>query len=167
MAYLCHRNEQQDWEPVGQQSICTTNCKLPNPFSSTAGPNPLPAGVFAAAISPSLGGGASDCGPCGSCFSIIQSGTPYCNPNPWDPACGAPGGNIAQSGPKSIKVLITNHCTNCDDVSIGAVFGPCSGGVRADECVQQVPGHFDINQAPGGWDNPRIYWKQLDNSECL
>ena len=29
---------------------------------------------------------------------------------------------MVQSGPKSIKVLITNHCTNCDDVSTGAAF---------------------------------------------
>jgi len=31
---------------------------------------------------------------------------------------------------------------------------------------EQVPGHFDINQAPQGWNNPRIYWKKLDDSEC-
>ena len=31
---------------------------------------------------------------------------------------------------------------------------------------EQVPGHFDINAAPQGWNNPRVYWKKLDDSEC-
>ena len=51
---------------------------------------------------------------------------------------------MQQSGPTEIKILITNHCEDCDN----------------------VPGHFDINQAPAGWDNPRIYWKRLDDAEC-
>ena len=56
----------------------------------------------------------------------------------------APSGSPDQGGTKSIKVLITNHCEDCDE----------------------VPGHFDINNAPAGWDNPRIYYKMLDPSEC-
>ena len=55
-----------------------------------------------------------------------------------------PTGNVNQGGPSEIKVMITNHCTNCDE----------------------VPGHFDINDAPAGWDNPKIYYKQLDPSAC-
>ena len=43
-----------------------------------------------------------------------------------------------------IKVMITNHCQDC----------------------KTVPGHFDINNAPAGWDNPKIYYKQVDASEC-
>lgn len=31
----------------------------------------------------------------------------------------------------------------------------------------QVKGHFDINQAPDGWDNPRIYYKKLNDTECF
>ena len=59
--------------------------------------------------------------------------------------CGrVPVGSNDQGGPDEIKVMITNHCSNCDEVA----------------------GHFDINAAPGGWDNPKIYWKQLDPSEC-
>lgn len=71
----------QDYEPQGQQSICTTNCQLANPFTSTWGPTPFPLGVFAAAINPTLGGAAEDCAPCGSCYSIVNSGNPYCDPN--------------------------------------------------------------------------------------
>ncbi|KAL8712492.1 MAG: hypothetical protein Q9220_003340 [cf. Caloplaca sp. 1 TL-2023] len=107
----------QDNEPKGQQSICTTNCKLAHPFPNTAGPSPLPKGVFAAAINPTLGGGSTDCHPCGSCYSIVQSGKPYCNPDPYDPKCGAPSGPVEQDGLKSIKILITNHCIDCDNVS--------------------------------------------------
>ena len=79
---------QQDNEPTGQQSICNTNCQLANPFSTTAGPTPLAPGVYAAAAPPSIGGGPTDCAPCGTCYSIIQSGTPYCQPDPYDPNCG-------------------------------------------------------------------------------
>ena len=57
----------------------------------------------------------------------------------------APSGPVEQDGLKEIKILITNHCPDCDN----------------------VPGHFDINQAPQGWNNPKIYWKKLDDSECL
>ena len=80
--------KQQDYEPVGQKSICNTNCQLAHPFATTSGPDPLPAGVFAAAINPALGGGPDSCAPCGSCYSIISSGAPYCNPDPYDPSCG-------------------------------------------------------------------------------
>ena len=59
-------------------------------------------------------------------------------------ASRAPSGSTSQTGPKEIKVLITNHCPDCDN----------------------VPGHFDINQAPLGWDNPRIYWQKLDDAAC-
>ncbi len=123
---------QQDNEPPNQQSICTTNCPLRHPFATTAGPSPLPAGVFAAAIAPSLGGGADVCGPCGSCYSIITAGTPYCSPDPYDPGCGAPSGSVEQDGVKSVKVLITNHCTDCDNVSSLSPFvfwGGCLGSV--------------------------------------
>lgn len=56
-------------------------------------------------------------------------------------------GDVKQVGPKEIKVLITNHCPDCDD----------------------APGHFDINQEPQkvGWNNPRIFWKKLDYTECM
>ncbi|MCJ1455819.1 hypothetical protein MMC28_006175 [Mycoblastus sanguinarius] len=141
---------QQDSEPYGQQSICTNTCILSNPIPSTAGPDPLPDGVWAAAIGPLLGGGPTDCFPCGYCYSIIQSGEPYCNPDPYDPACGVASGPYEQDGVKSIKILITNHCPNCGETSYGQ------------ELV-----HFDINAAPDGWNNPKIYWKQLDPSECL
>ncbi len=57
----------------------------------------------------------------------------------------APSGPTEQDGPKEIKILITNHCPDCDN----------------------VPGHFDINQSPKGWKNPKIYWKKLDDSECM
>ena len=59
----------------------------------------------------------------------------------WD---RVPSGNTQQSGPSEIKILITNHCEDCDE----------------------VPGHFDINAAPSGWDNPRVYWKRVDDVEC-
>jgi len=56
-------------------------------------------------------------------------------------------GDVLQVGPKEIKVLITNHCPDCDDVA----------------------GHFDINQEPNkvGWNNPKIFWKKLDYTECM
>lgn len=73
---------QQDWEPYGQQSACTINggvCSPPTPlYNSTSGPNPLPNGVYAAAM---VGLGPDDCTVCGTCYSIISSGTPYCDPN--------------------------------------------------------------------------------------
>lgn len=79
-------HQQQDWEPTGQQSACTIGgnvCRAPTPlFPSTAGPDQLPAGVYAAAM---VGLGPDDCTVCGTCYSIISSGTPYCDPN--GPAC--------------------------------------------------------------------------------
>lgn len=33
--------------------------------------------------------------------------------------------------------------------------------------AEQVPGHFDINSSPAGWNNPKIYWQKLDDEECL
>ena len=80
--------KQQDNEPVGQQSICTTSCKLPNPFTNTAGAGAIGAGVYAAAINPALGGGSDDCGPCGSCYAIRTSHQAYCPSDPYDPSCG-------------------------------------------------------------------------------
>ena len=62
-----------------------------------------------------------------------------------------PSGNEVQGGPSQIKVLITNHCPDCTMVSVDG----------------QVQGHFDINNAPGGWDNPKIYYQQIDNSQCM
>ena len=56
-----------------------------------------------------------------------------------------------QDGPAQIKILITNHCPDCSMVNVDG----------------QVQGHFDINDAPGGWNNPRIFYRQLDNSECM
>lgn len=44
--------------------------------------------------------------------------------------------------------------------------GDGKGGWERGLMGMQVPGHFDINAAPAGWDNPRIYWKKLDDSEC-
>lgn len=40
--------------------------------------------------------------------------------------------------------MIVNHCMDCS----------------------KVPHHFDINAAPMGWDNPQIWWKKVDMSEC-
>lgn len=139
----------QDWEPPNQQSACTINggvCTAPTPlYNSTAGPDQMPAGVYAAAI---VGLGPDDCTVCGTCYSIIQSGTPYCDPN--GPACAVSSGNEEQDGPSQINVLITNHCPNCTMINVDG----------------QVQGHFDINNAPSGWDNPKIYYMQVDDSEC-
>ncbi|CAD6581614.1 MAG: hypothetical protein ASARMPREDX12_000610 [Alectoria sarmentosa] len=143
----------QDSEPLNQQSACTINggvCSSPTPlYDSTAGPDLMPAGVYAAAI---VGLGPNDCTVCGTCYSIIQSGTPYCDPN--GPACASPAifsGNEEQDGPTQINVLITNHCPDCTMVSVDG----------------QVQGHFDINNAPPGWDNPKIYYMQLADSACM
>lgn len=76
---------------------------------------------------------------------------------------------MEQDGAKSVKVLITNHCTDCDNVSCLLLLLVWGRGLGAGGWVlmgMQVPGHFDINQAPQGWNNPRIYWKKLDDSEC-
>ena len=62
-----------------------------------------------------------------------------------------PSGPDEQDGPSQIKILITNHCPDCSMLNVDG----------------QVQGHFDINNAPGGWNNPRIFYKQLDNSECM
>ncbi|KAL8976316.1 MAG: hypothetical protein Q9205_007648 [Flavoplaca limonia] len=72
----------QDNEPVGQKSICHTNCGLAG--DNRGVPNMKP-GVYAAAVGPQLGGASDNCGPCGGCYSIINSGSPYCK---WDdPSC--------------------------------------------------------------------------------
>lgn len=34
------------------------------------------------------GGGPDDCTPCGTCYSIISSGMPYCSANPYNTSCG-------------------------------------------------------------------------------
>lgn len=63
-------------------------------------------------------------------------------------------GSDVQNGPTEVKILITNHCPNCNEVN--------ADGSPID--------HFDINDAPGGpsgWDNPRIYWQQLPDEDCL
>ena len=52
-----------------------------------------------------------------------------------------PSGPADQGGPDEIKVIIMNHCTDCN----------------------KVAGHFDINTASVGWDNQEIFWKQLDS----
>ena len=73
---------QQDQEPLNQQSACTIGggvCTAPTPlYPSTSGPAQLPDGVYAAAI---VGLGPTDCTVCGTCYSLISSGTPYCDPN--------------------------------------------------------------------------------------
>ena len=72
----------QDYESAGQKSICNTNCPGPLSGGTTSGPSgALAAGVYAAAINPAMGGGAADCAPCGSCYSVINSGTPLCSWN--------------------------------------------------------------------------------------
>lgn len=53
-----------------------------------------------------------------------------------------PGGPAVQGGVKEIKVVVVNQCMDCSPVQ------------------------FDINAAPAGWDNPKIWFKQLDPSEC-
>ncbi|KAL8670999.1 MAG: hypothetical protein Q9168_004491 [Polycauliona sp. 1 TL-2023] len=65
----------QDFEPSGQKSICHTNCGLPGDNTGIPG---MKAGVYAAAVGPKLGGNADNCAPCGGCYSIINSGNPYC-----------------------------------------------------------------------------------------
>ena len=65
--------------------------------------------------------------------------------------CSLPSGPDEQDGPPQIKILITNHCPDCTMINVDG----------------QVQGHFDINNAPGGWNNPKIFYKQLDNSECM
>ena len=62
-----------------------------------------------------------------------------------------PSGPVVQTGPTQIKVLITNHCPDCSMVNVDG----------------QVQGHFDINNAPSGWNNPKIFYQELDNSECM
>ena len=72
----------QDSESAGQQSICNTNCPGLLSGGTTSGPKGgLAPGVFAAAINPAMGGGGDDCAPCGSCYSVINSGTPLCGWN--------------------------------------------------------------------------------------
>ncbi|KAL9027058.1 MAG: hypothetical protein Q9196_004359 [Gyalolechia fulgens] len=130
--------QQQDHEPLGQKSICHTNCGLPG---DNHGHSEMKEGVFAAAIGPQMGGAADNCGPCGGCYSLINSGSPYCT---WDdPACPVSTGPDDQKGPSEIKVMIVNHCMDCGNVE----------------------GHFDINNSPE-WNNPQIWWKALDPSEC-
>ena len=65
--------------------------------------------------------------------------------------CSVASGPDEQDGPSQIKILITNHCPDCSMISVDG----------------QVQGHFDINNAPGGWNNPKIFYQQLDNSECM
>lgn len=64
--------------------------------------------------------------------------------------CSVPSGPVEQDGPSQINILITNHCPDCTMINVDG----------------QVQGHFDINQAPGGWNNPEIYYMQVDPSEC-
>ncbi|KAL8924165.1 MAG: hypothetical protein Q9172_002830, partial [Xanthocarpia lactea] len=72
----------QDYEPLGQKSYCHTNCGLPGDNAGVPG---MKEGVYAAAVGEALGGGAANCGVCGGCYSIINSGSPYCK---WDdPYC--------------------------------------------------------------------------------
>lgn len=141
----------QDVEPFNQQSACTIDggsCSAPTPlYPTTSGPDPLPDGVWAAAI---VGLGTNDCTVCGTCYSLISSGTPYCDPNNTTD-CKTPSGNVEQDGPPQIKVVITNHCPNCSMVNV----------------TGQVEGHFDINNMKAGWSNPRIYYQQIANEECL
>lgn len=128
----------QDFEPAGQKSICHTNCGLAGDNTGVPGMKP---GVYAAAVGPDLGGAADNCGPCGGCYHIINSGNPYCT---WDQSnCPVSTGPNDQDGASDIKVMIVNHCEDCNE----------------------VPGHFDINNSPG-WNNPQIWWKALDPSEC-
>ena len=62
-----------------------------------------------------------------------------------------PSGPVEQDGPSEIKIVITNHCPDCTMINVDG----------------QVQGHFDINHAPSGWNNPKIYYKQVDSSECM
>lgn len=61
-----------------------------------------------------------------------------------------PSGPVVQTGPSEIKVLIVNHCPDCSMMNV----------------IGQTQGHFDINNMTVGWNNPKIYYQQLDNSEC-
>ncbi|KAI4203998.1 MAG: hypothetical protein LQ348_001331 [Seirophora lacunosa] len=130
----------QDFELLGKKSICHTNCGLPG---DNLGNGLMAEGVYAAAIGP-MGGDSTDCFPCGSCYAVRNSGSPYCKVG--DPKCpaGVFPGPDNQVGTQEIKIMIVNHCMDCD----------------------KVPGHFDINESPG-WDNPKIWWKELPASECL
>lgn len=143
----------QDQEPHNQQSACTINggvCSAPTPlYPTTAGPDRLPDGVYAAAV---VGMGPDDCSVCGTCYSIMSSGTPYCDPNAAS-SCNpeTPSGNVEQDGPAQIKVLITNHCPDCSMAN----------------ATGQAQGHFDINNMTAGWSNPRVYYMQIGDGECL
>ena len=112
--------QQQDTEPVGQGSICTTSCPSSSFIQTTS--TTIRPGTYSAAINSALGGGSSDCSPCGSCYNIINAGVPFCNPDLYDPSCGAPSGSKVQGGPSNITVLITNHCTDCKSVSSSSTF---------------------------------------------
>ncbi|KAL8993741.1 MAG: hypothetical protein Q9169_006123 [Polycauliona sp. 2 TL-2023] len=102
----------QDFEPVGQKSICHTNCGLPGDNAGIPG---MKEGVYAAAVGPTLGGNSDNCGPCGGCYSVINSGNPYCK---WDdPSCAVSTGPNDQEGPQEIKIMIVNHCMDCNKVS--------------------------------------------------
>ncbi|KAI4112491.1 MAG: hypothetical protein LQ345_006365 [Seirophora villosa] len=128
----------QDNEPVGQLSICHTNCGLAG--SNRGSPDMAP-GVYAAAVGPNLGGAADNCGPCGADRRTEAVRTEH----DWlmTDSYRVSTGPAAQSGTKEIKVMVVNHCMDCDKVDY----------------------HFDIHGSPG-WDNPKIWWKPLDPSEC-
>ncbi|KAL8749316.1 MAG: hypothetical protein Q9184_006857 [Pyrenodesmia sp. 2 TL-2023] len=157
---------QQDKEPLGQKSICHSNCGFPG---DNAGTDDMLPGVYAAAVGPDLGGNSDDCTPCGSCYSIKNSGNSYCLVgdegcpyvlSPFHPSLlecfdqwltfhlgrirVAPGPDAQGGDTDEIKVMVVNHCMDCS----------------------KVPHHFDINAAPVGWDNPQIWWKRVDMSEC-
>ena len=109
-----------DHESLSQQGPCTA-CNVG--ISTISGPSNLGQGVFTSAGSPSIFGDNTQCGACGACYSVINTGAPFCT------GCGG----STQTGPQNITLMITNSCTDCTPSATKGNF------------------HFDILNAPQGW----------------
>lgn len=73
-----------------------------------------------------------------------------------------------QEGPQEIKIMIVNHCLDCNKVNFRFLRTPINNRKAQftnEASTIKVEGHFDINNSPG-WNNPQIWWKPLDASEC-
>ena len=98
---------QQDHEPAGQQSGCSTSCPSSSYIHSNdqMGPN----GAYAAAVNPQMFGSDSICGACGKCFNVINAGVA---------APDGPGGPSPQvAANQQISIWVVNSCTDCKMVS--------------------------------------------------
>jgi RNA polymerase subunit RPABC4/transcription elongation factor Spt4 len=108
-------------------------------IATIAGPPNIGPGVFTAAGGPSIFGPNNACPACGDCYEIQNTGKAFC------PDCGGK----TQSGPRNILVMITNQCRDCVPSATKGDF------------------HFDILNAPQGWDNPNVFFKKVESSRCL